>query len=86
MAGPGPWGPYWERLITTTRIHPYCHLHVGMMVKHVKSGRCGLVIGWGDHNGEMYLHLYFADREPADENDKTVPSAMNGVACQSLCP
>ena len=43
---------------------PYSHLHVGMMLKHFKSGRCGVVLGWGDHNGVPYVHLYFADREP----------------------
>ena len=47
---------------------PYSHLHVGLMLKHFKSGRCGVVLGWGDHNGVPYLHLYFADREPADKN------------------
>ena len=49
---------------------PYSHLHFGMMLKHFKSGRCGVALGWGDRNGDPYLHLYFADREPADKNDK----------------
>jgi len=46
---------------------PYTHLHMFMMLKHFKTGRCGTVIGWGNNNGDPYLHLYFADREPADK-------------------
>ena len=69
MDGPGPWGPYWQRLSNTGDRHLYSHLHVGMMLKHFKSGRCGIVLGWGDHNGDPYVHLYFADREPAEKNE-----------------
>ena len=47
---------------------PYSHVHMFMQLKHIKSGRSGVVIGWGDHNGVPYLHLYFADREPADKS------------------
>ena len=48
---------------------PYSHLQVGMILKHFKSGRCGVVHDWSDRSGDPYVYLYFADREPADKNE-----------------
>lgn len=63
-----PWGLPWAGTMDEAGAGPFGHLHMFMMLKHFKTGRCGVVIGWGDRNGVPYLHLYFADREPADKN------------------
>ena len=46
---------------------PYSHLHLGITLKHFKSGHHGCVLGWGTFNGDPHVHLYFPDMKLADK-------------------